>query len=88
MPSVVTANRLASGAVVYLGPAGTWVDKIGAAEVAADKAALATLETIAAKAADAREVVTVYPIDVVIENGRPAAISVREKIRAAHGPTV
>ena len=88
MPSVVTANRLASGAVVYLGPAGVWVEALADADVAPDKAALAALEAIAARSADAREVVTVYPMDVALAAGRAAAISVREKIRAARGPSI
>lgn len=88
MPSVVTANLLASGDVVYLGSADRWVSDIAAAEVATDKASLAKLEDAAQRAVTAREVTAVYAMDVAIVDGRPAPLSVREKIRAAHGPTV
>jgi hypothetical protein len=88
MPSVVTANRLGDGAVVYLGPKGRWTVDIKEAEVAADKTALAALEAVAAKAAADQLVVSVYAMDVALTDGRPAPLSVREKIRAQRGPTV
>ncbi len=88
MPSVVTANLLESGEVVYLGSAAQWLPNIGDALIAADKAELARLEEIAQRAVAAREVTAVYAMDVSIIAERPAPLSVREKIRAAHGPTV
>jgi hypothetical protein len=88
MPSVVTANLLETGDVVYLGPAGKWLRDLGDAEVANDKAELAQLDEIAQRAVAAREVTAVYAMDVSTANGRPTPLSVREKIRAAHGPTV
>ena len=88
MPSVVTANRLASGEVVYLAREGQWVRNLGDAEVASDKIELANLEAAAGRAIAEREVTAVYAFDVAVVDGRPAAQSVKEKIRAAHGPTV
>jgi hypothetical protein len=88
MPSVVTANRLRSGAVVYLGGAGTWVDDLASAHVAADKAALAELEAQALASVVANIVTAVYAMDVRLIEGRPHSVSVRESIRAAHAPSI
>lgn len=88
MPDVVTANLLGSGDVVYLGPDGRWVRDLRDASIAHDKAQLANLEAAASKAVAAREVTAVYAFAVGLENGRPIATSVREQIRAQHGPTV
>jgi hypothetical protein len=88
MPSVVTANRLADGAVVYLAPEARWTVDIKEAEVAADKTALAVLEAVAAEAAAEQLVVSVYSMDVGLTDGRPTPLSVREKIRAQRGPTI
>jgi hypothetical protein len=88
MPSVVTANRIGDGAVVYLAPDASWTVDIKEAEVAADKAALATLEAVAAQAAANQLVVSVYSMDVGLTDGRPTPLSVREKIRAQRGPTI
>jgi hypothetical protein len=35
-----------------------------------------------------RKVVAVYPMDVAMQDGVPVALSVREKIRAAHRTTL
>lgn len=88
MPSVVTANELRSGDVVYLAEGGRWVRALADAAVAADKTALATLEAEAANAAGRQIVTAVYTMDVRLAGGRPEPISMREKIRAALGPTV
>jgi hypothetical protein len=88
MPSVVTANRIGDGAVVYLAPDARWTVDLEEAEVAADKAALATLEAVAAQAAANQLVVSVYSMDVGLTDGRPTPLSVREKIRAQRGPTI
>ncbi len=88
MSDVVTANLLASGDVVYLGAGKRWVRSLSDAAVADDKASLAQLEAIANEAVAARKVTAVYAFAVALDNGRPTATSVREKIRAAHGPTV
>ena len=88
MPSVVTANDLRSGAVVYLGRNGRWVPELGDATVAADAAGLKHLEALALAAVEKTEVTAVYAMDVRLAGSRPEPVSVREKIRAAHAPTV
>ncbi len=88
MPSVVTANALRSGAVVYLASDGRWIDALSDAAVAADAPQLKVLEELALRAVEAREVTGVYAMDVSMADGRPAPVSVRERIRAAHSPTV
>ena len=88
MPSVITANMLRSGDVVYLAKGETWVRSLEDAEIAPDKEALKRLEDIAARAEAAQVVVEVYPMDIDVVEGRAQARSVREVIRAQHGPTV
>ena len=88
MPSIVTANRIGDGAVVYLAPQARWTVDIKEAEVAADKTALAALEAVAAKAAADQLVVSVYAMEVGLNDGHPVPLSMREKIRAQRGPTI
>lgn len=87
MPSVVTANTLRTGAVVYLAGDGRWVPDLGGATIAADAAALSALEALAVAAVERAEVTAVYAFDVRLVDGRPHPISVREQIRAAGEPT-
>jgi hypothetical protein len=87
-PKVVTANRLTTGDVVYLAADGRWVRALVEAAVASDAADLARLEAEAGAAAARQDVTAVYTMDVRLESGRPAPASVRERIRAQHGPTV
>lgn len=84
MPSVLTANRLTDGIVVYLGNAGEWVRDLGAASVAENETLLESLEDIAGKSVANQLVVGVYAMDVDFTGGIPVPKSVREKIRAAH----
>ena len=88
MPSVVTANRLRSGAIVYLGANGAWVDQLADAEVAHDKAGAAREEATALAAVTRNDVTAVYAMDVRIIDDRPIPVSVRETIRAAGAPTL
>ena len=88
MSRVVTANHLRSGAVVYLAGDGRWVPALQDAVVAADAVQLGTLEQQALAAVARSEVTAVYAFDVLLVDGRPSPISVRERIRAAHAPTV
>lgn len=88
MPSVVTANVLRSGAVVYLNSNGGWSEALNEAAVAEDAGALKQLESLALAAVERTEVTAVYAFDVRIVDGRAKAISVRESIRAQHAPTV
>ena len=88
MPSVVTANILRTGAVVYLKDDGAWVEKLTDATAAPDADARARLEKLALAAVERSEVTAVYAFDVAIVDGHPTPLSVREKIRAAGAPTV
>lgn len=88
MPSVITANLLRSGEVVYLGRDGTWVSSLAEAHVAEDKSATVEQQVTALAAVTRNEVTAVYAIEVLLADGRPAPTSVRERIRAAHAPTV
>jgi Protein of unknown function (DUF2849) len=88
MPSIITANILRSGEVVYLAADASWTRNISSAAVADTKSALLSYESIAHQAVISREVIAVYAMDVVLRQGAPQPISVREMIRAAHRPTV
>ena len=88
MPSVVTANDLRSGLVVYLGPEARWVRDLADAVVARTRDEAATLEAQALAAVVRTEVTAVYAMDVVVAGGIPEPVSVRERIRAAHAPSV
>lgn len=88
MSSVVTANHLRSGAVVYLSDSGHWVDDLAEARVARSPDELKALEAQALAAIESNRVTAVYAFDVKIVDGRPVPASVRERIRAAHAPTV
>ena len=87
-PQVLTANRLGAGDVVYLAEQSAWVPDLAHAAVAIDAERLATLEAIAADAVAAQKVVAVYAIDVDIATATPKPTSVKERIRAARGPSV
>ena len=88
MPSVVTANDLRSGAVVYLGRQGLWVEALADAFVASDPEQLKSLEGQALDAVVRNEVTAVYAMEVRATGGATEPVSVRERIRAAHAPTV
>lgn len=88
MPSVITANRLRSGEVVYLGEGEQWVEQLDRARPAHAPEDVAHIEAIAARHAAANEIVGAYLMDVRIEAGVPCPTSMREAIRAGRGPTV
>ncbi len=88
MAEIITANKLHTGTVVYLDGDGRWIEALGRAAVATDAQALKQLEAIAADAVARNEVTSVYAFPVRMTEGWPEPISVREKIRAAHAPTV
>lgn len=84
---IVTANRLADGAVVYRGADGRWTTRLAAALGAADEtAAKALLEAAQADVA-AQIVVGAYLFEVEGEPGGWVPTSWRERIRA-EGPTI
>jgi hypothetical protein len=88
MPEVITANRLTDGIVVYLASDGSWVEDLARARVAVTEDEVKALESEAAKAVAERRVVSTYPMAVAVEDGVPVALSVRERIRAAHRTTL
>ena len=88
MPSVVTANRLRDGIVVYLASDGSWTEEIARARIAETEDEVAALEAQAAEDVKARKVVAVYPMDVALHDGTVDPLSVRERIRAAHRTTL
>jgi hypothetical protein len=88
MPSVITANRLLDGIVVYLAPDGSWTEDLGRARLADGEDAVKTLEAEADRAVKARQVVAVYPMEVAVKDGAVDPLSVRERIRAAHRTTL
>jgi hypothetical protein len=88
VPSVVTANRLVDGIVVYLAPDGSWTEQIDRARIAETEDEVKALEEQAAADVKARQVVAVYPMDVAVNGGTVDPLSVREKIRAAHRTTL
>ena len=88
MPSVVTANRIIDGIVVYLGSDGGWVEELARAKLADTEDETKALESEAAKAVAERRVVAVYPMEVALHDGVPVATSVRERIRASHRTTL
>ncbi|MET0870117.1 MAG: DUF2849 domain-containing protein [Methyloceanibacter sp.] len=88
MPSVVTANRLIDGIVVYLASDGGWTEEIGRARLAETEDEVKALEAEAAKDIAARKVVAVYPMEVAVRDGTVDPLSVRERIRAAHRTTL
>ena len=77
MPSVVTANRLTDGIVVYLAKDGGWTEELGRARIASTEDEIKTLEVVA-----------VYAMDVALHDGAVDPLSVRERIRASHRTTL
>ncbi|MCL8384766.1 DUF2849 domain-containing protein [Xanthobacter aminoxidans] len=85
-PTVVTANRLADGAVVWLSATGGWTDRIGTAAVGATSDEVLRLLDIAH--GDENTAVGAYPAPVRIgADGTIEPANLRERIRAG-GPTV
>jgi hypothetical protein len=85
-PVVITANRLADGAVVYRTADGHWSNELAAAAVVTS--APAASELLTAAAADRLRAVDVYvaPVRLSAERGVLPG-NLRERIRAG-GPTV
>jgi hypothetical protein len=85
-PVVITANRLADGAVVYLTKGGQWSTRLDNAAVATT--APAATELLAAATADGTATVGAYVAPVRLDSdGRPQPGNLRESIRSK-GPTV
>ena len=84
--SVVTANRLLDGRIVWLDPAGQWQLSIAQAHTFSNDGMEAVLARQAAKAAE-DEVVGIYGVQVEPSSSGPEPITTRERIRA-FGPSV
>jgi hypothetical protein len=87
MPDVITANRLADGAVVFQTLSDGWTEDFNSAVVRRDEGATATALSRAKQDENANLVVDVYAVPVEERNGYWAPKALREAIRAA-GPTV
>jgi hypothetical protein len=85
---VITANRLIDGIVVYLAPDGSWTEDIAHARFAETEDETKALEEIGNRAVKDRVVVAMYPMPVEVKDGAVDALSVRERIRAAHRTTL
>ncbi len=78
--TIITANRLRDGRVVFLG-AGGWTTEIADATVATDEQERRALEALARQSVVTCEVVAPYPVDVVDDRGRPVPVALRERWR-------
>ncbi len=84
----VTANSLRDGDVVFLDPRGGWTRAIEAAATFDDAAALEAALATGARAVADTLVVGVYAIDVARDGLRVIPSHIKERIRAAGGPTM
>jgi hypothetical protein len=84
-PSVVTANRLADGAVVYRTGDGQWSTDIADAAIVETSAAATTL--LAAAKSDGTRAVDAYVAPVQHDSGKVRPGNLRELIRL-RGPTI
>jgi Protein of unknown function (DUF2849) len=87
LPSIITANRLGDGAVVFLDFEGAWGENIAEALVAHSPDEVRALEDRGAYDAARNLVVEPYLIDVREVAGRIEPIRYRERVRAG-GPTI
>ena len=85
---VLTANRLREGDVVYLTPAGHWSPALHEALLIDGEEEERQRLDQAEQAVAARQVVGPYLFPVALGDSGPLPVSQRERIRAAHGPTV
>lgn len=89
MPSVITANRLTDGVVVYLAPESAWTEDIDEAARGETDEDIKALEAEAEASVRDRLVVGAYPMPIALrDDGSVDPISVRERIRAAHRTTL
>jgi len=82
--TVITANRLRDGRVVFLGPRG-WSEDIRDATLATDEQERRALEALARQSVSTCEVIDPYPIAVVCGEDRPVPVKLRERLRIS-GP--
>ena len=86
--SVLTANLLIEGSVVYLTPSGDWSGSLPDAAIARDEREKTALQARADEAVAARRVVDPYFFAVSVLDGTTLPLGTREIIRASGGPTV
>ena len=86
-PQMITANRLADGAVVYFTTAKDWSEKFGDGAVWTDKESADGALGASEEFVKARLVVAPYLFEVAVTDAGPRPTSVRERIRADHKPT-
>jgi hypothetical protein len=84
--SVMTANRLADGEVVFLATRG-WVEEIDRATLATTEEQAKALDALGRQAVAVNEVVDAYLVEVVKEGGRVRPLKLREYLRTL-GPSV
>lgn len=85
-PVVITANRVADGAVVYRGADGAWTTRLE--DAAITSSAIAAQESLAAAAGDEIRAVGAYAAPVTLAaDGTVRPGNLRELIRVG-GPTV
>ena len=84
--SVITANRLLDGRIVWQAADGAWSTLIDAARIIPNDSIEAAIAHAAGRQ-QADGVVGVYGVQIEAENATPVPVTVRERIRA-FGPTV
>jgi sulfite reductase (NADPH) hemoprotein beta-component len=84
--SVISANRLRDGAVVFVGPGGDWVEQIAEAVVFGGEELTAALDRAKQSERD-NSVVEAYGVEVVVHGAIPVPARTRERMRAL-GPSV
>ena len=85
--SVISANRLADGTVVFFAPANDWVEHLSGAKPYASKAETEAALILARQDEASNIVVDVYDFAVKVEAGAIIPVTLRDSIRAA-GPTI
>ena len=88
MPSVVTANRLIDGIVVYLAPDGGWIEELARAKLADTEDETKALESRSRQGRRRAQRRRRLPHGSRAERRVPVATSVRERIRASHRTTL
>lgn len=86
MPKIISANRLADGTVVYLGPDRSWTEVLDHADCFTDDAAADGL-TLARDHVKRNLVIDPFLVEVTAPEEGPRPVSLRNRIRA-RGPTV
>lgn len=85
--SILTANRLSDGTIVYLDYEGEWTEDFAEATVARTPDELLALEARGTHDAARNRIVDPYLVEVRDVDGRLVPIRFRERVRAA-GPSV